>query len=295
MASPAPPLFVREDIAKPENRLNLALFALFNVRAFRRWFLSRLDLPVGAVIYPPQNVNRVRPDFVVVDGEQQVLRWIEVELGPPDEGQLADYRSRLDEDVVCIAGGGAPDLDLDEVARAVSRIQPTLDSQRRYSAQAVLDLIRNAAGATSSASYADPDERLLREPLIAVLLERLPGVLIPGRPSPPPGSILLTTTTQRGWTLRAYSSLEPTYRSVSVMWNRAIGGGRTQVPAAAQLRKYLPHDEQAVESYVEWLREEFGADVSAIGDRQSLAVNESALLSRIDEFAEHLRALARAG
>src|SRR5437879_4506424 len=41
---PAPDLFVREDVAKPENRVNLALFSLMLVPAFRRWFLGRLNL-----------------------------------------------------------------------------------------------------------------------------------------------------------------------------------------------------------------------------------------------------------
>ena len=50
---PPPNLFVNEDVSKPENRVNLALFSLMLVRDIREWLLSRLSLPAESIVYPP--------------------------------------------------------------------------------------------------------------------------------------------------------------------------------------------------------------------------------------------------
>ena len=68
---PVPDPFVNEDIAKPENRTNLALFALMNIPHFSDWIVHRLGLPQDTVIYPPQNVaGNLRPDFVTVSSAE---------------------------------------------------------------------------------------------------------------------------------------------------------------------------------------------------------------------------------
>ncbi|MCX6023158.1 MAG: DUF6508 domain-containing protein [Chloroflexi bacterium] len=63
---PPPDLFVREDVSKPENRVNLALFSLMLVPQFRHRFLRELGLDVDSIVYPPRNVPGGRPDFVVI-------------------------------------------------------------------------------------------------------------------------------------------------------------------------------------------------------------------------------------
>src|SRR5437868_3219466 len=83
---------VREDVAKPENRVNLALFSLMLVPSFRRWFLERLQLDPQSCVYPPRNQPGGRPDFVVVGANGSVLAWIEVELGGENSAQLSAYR-----------------------------------------------------------------------------------------------------------------------------------------------------------------------------------------------------------
>ena len=56
-------LFVNEDVSKPENRVNLALFSVMQQDWFREWFLKSLDLPSDAVVYPPKNVGESSPRF----------------------------------------------------------------------------------------------------------------------------------------------------------------------------------------------------------------------------------------
>ena len=77
-------LFVHEDLSKPENRINVALFELLMLCPFRTWLLDRLCQPQNAVMYPTASVavdaRWLRPDFVVRDGPTlETLAWIEVE------------------------------------------------------------------------------------------------------------------------------------------------------------------------------------------------------------------------
>ena len=297
MTSPPPALFVREHVQAPENRLNLALFALLNVPAFQAWFLRRLYLTDDSLVYPPQNVAGGRPDLVAVHPGGRVLCWIEVELGPPDLAQLNTYRSTLAEPVRCIAGTATDDDDviqLSEIADAVRQIQPRLAGQQRLNAQVLLDLIGLLAGKSGTWNYADPGDGLKQEPLIAALVERLSDQIIFDVPPLPPGKILLSTITQKGWTLRVHSRASKTDRSFSVMWNHALGRGVVRVPSQAWLSRYLPNGNAATE-YMDFLAQAFEVDVSGLRERQSAPVPELGLLERADDFATVLRAMSLAG
>ena len=292
-----PALFIREHVQAPENRLNLALFALLNVPAFHAWFLRRLDLPIGSLVYPPQNVAGGRPDFVAVQPGGGVLCWIEVELGPPDPAQLNMYRTTYAEPVRCIAGTAAGNekvLELREIADAVRQIQSSLDGQQKLHSQVLLDLIGLLAGETAAWNYADPGDRLKQEPLIAALVDRLPGRIIFGVPPFPSGKILLSTITQKGWTLRVHSRVSKTNRSFSVMWNQAAGRGVVRVPSGARLGRYLPNGD-AAEAYAAFLAQAFEVDVSGLREHQSAPVAELELLERSDDFAPLLRTMSLAG
>ena len=299
MKSIPPELFVREHVTAPENRLNLALFALLNVDVFRLWFLHRLNLPDDSVVYPPKNVAGGRPDFVAVRPDGRVLCWIEVELGAPDGPQLDMYYSTLGDRIICIAGHGggdlAPDyLELDEVAEQVARMQAGMNRQQQRSAQVLLELIGLLVRKGQTWDYVDPDDGLRREPLIVALVERLPNQVIFGTPPLPPGKILLSTGTQKAWTLRVYSHTSKTDRSFSVMWNPAVGRGVVRVPSQAWLNRHLPKGGAAAE-YGAWLAEAFDVDVSALTDAQNAPVPELALLERINDFAALLGRMAVAG
>ena len=87
-------LFVKEDVGKSENRINLALFSLMQQDWFREWILKRLCLPADAVVYPTTNVRGRRPDLKVVRNGSE-LAMIEVELGA-NQGQVEDYREHFD-------------------------------------------------------------------------------------------------------------------------------------------------------------------------------------------------------
>lgn len=290
--APAPEPFVREHVQAPENRLNLAMLAMLNVVEFRSWRVDRLQLPVGSVIYPPQNVKGVRPDFVVVEPDGTVHSWIEVELGSPDAVQLKTFRERLDEPVLCIAGADGGDLALGQIAAAVLEIRSGLDEQQAITADMLLKLIELSAGKAASTSYADPEESLRRQPLIAGLAEQLQDRLMFGTPPVPAGKILLSTITQKGWTLRLHSPASQADRSFSVMWNQAVGRGVVSVPAQAALDSYVPNKDAAA-AYGEFLARTAGVDISQLPIRGSASVSEGALLERLDELAAILTVMSQ--
>ena len=291
--SPAPDPFVREHVQAPENRLNLALLALLNVAEFRAWFLKRLNLPHTSVVYPPQNWKGVRPDFVAVQPGGAVRCWIEVELGPPDHAQLKNFRDKLDEPVMCIAGTDAGDLGLGEIATEVRRIQPKLDGQHGLSARMLLDLIGLSTGKPAPASYIDPEDHLKREPLIVALAERLHDRLIFATPPVQPGKILLSTITQKGWTLRLNSPVSQADRSFSVMWNPSVGGGVVRVPSQSRLDRYLPNN-PGTTVFADFLARAVAVNVSQLPDGGSAPVAERELLERVDELAAILTVMSLA-
>ena len=224
----------------------------------------------------------------------EVRCWIEVELGPPDLAQLKNYRATLDEPVICIAGTADGDLSLGEIADGVRQLQPEVDEQQKISAQVLLDLIEQRAGKTETWNYADPEKGLRQEPLIAEMAARLPNRIIFGTPPLLPGNVLVSTISQKAWTLRVYSHASKTDRSVSVMWNPAVGRGVVRVPSQALLSRCLPKREAAAE-YASWLAKEFEVDVASLEEGESAPVSERSLLERADELATLLEAMSLAG
>lgn len=47
-------IFVNEDLSRPENRINVALFGLMAQDWFRTWLLRSLDMPENAIVFPPR-------------------------------------------------------------------------------------------------------------------------------------------------------------------------------------------------------------------------------------------------
>ena len=79
-------VFVNEDVSKPENRVNLALFSLMQQTWFREWFLDKLELATDAVVYPAKTQKEhQRPDFRVATPDGTRSAWIEVELSKNQE------------------------------------------------------------------------------------------------------------------------------------------------------------------------------------------------------------------
>jgi hypothetical protein len=290
---PVPDLFVREDVAKPENRVNLALFSLMLVPTFRRWFLERLRLDPEAYTYPPQNQPGGRPDFVVVAPDGSVLAWIEVELGGENSARLSAYRAALSKPIRSVIGveGYGGDLSLQEIAATVTDMLDELDLQQAMNAGVLVQLIAELAHPPQAAQYIEPGDVTRTDPLIAALDQRLPGRLVFGVPPVRPGTVHVGSMSQRGWTIRVYSTIARGH-SVQLM-NKPTSAISVRVPARDHLNRYLPLAPQAVDRYSN-LMLKLGLDIGKLGPNEHLPVSEELLLSDVDELVNCMRELAMA-
>ncbi|MBI5288199.1 MAG: hypothetical protein HY873_04435 [Chloroflexi bacterium] len=289
LPAPPPEAFANEHITLPENRLNVALFGLMLLDEAKCWLLSRVGEPPSAIIYPPQQVNGVRPDFVVVE-EGRVKAWIEVELGTEDAEQMRVYRDVLSEPVHSVVGdlsaGGT--LSLQELASFVQSMR--LTEQARANASVFVAIVNQLAGQRSRFDYIAPDLSLRDAPLIASLLAHIDDILDIGVPPVTRGRVMLSTVTNRGWTLRVYS--DPAgMKSTTLLWDQSLGRGTIRLPAKDKLEQLLNRDFDAVHDYCDFLKR-CGADVSTISGARSLGINESLLCSRAEALAVHIRRLA---
>jgi hypothetical protein len=256
----------------------------------RAWLLDKWGLPPNACIYPPQQINGVRPDLVVVGEDGAVLTWVEIELGGENAEQMAVYRDVLDAPVRSIVGSVAAsgDLHLQDITSFATTLR--LTTQQQANVRVFTQLVDELAGRTVNFDYIVPNEALLEAPLLAVILPHLQDILVLGVPPVRPGQVMVSTVTNKGWTLRVFS-LQAQMRSTTLLWDQTPGRGIVRIPARDKLEKYLAGDLAAVSGYCDFLRHK-GADVDSVSGTQSLPLAESILCNDAEALATHVRRLA---
>ena len=284
-------MFVREDISKPENRVNLALFSLMQQDWFREWLLERLGMPTNAIVYPPENVRGRHPDLKVSRGGS-TLAWIEVELGT-NAGQAQDYREQFDQPVKTIWGRRctASDLSLEEVADFLCG-KEDLPPQAAKNVEHLHKLIRiGLDGHSSSSERVEVSDEMWNDPLVVALRDRLGGRMERTTVRVGIGHLKADTVGKEGFSLkvnRGDTSGEVALISISA-------GARLIFPSRKKLGRCLPRHRAEVNDYmslISWL----GCDVDVEGDNASphlpLDRNLDRVLHRIDDLARSLGALA---
>ena len=285
-------LFVNEDISKPENRVNLALFSLMQQDWFRVWLLKSLCLPADAVVYPPVNVHSRRPDLKVVrDGS--VLAMIEVELGT-DRGQAEDYRETFhNQEVKTIWGkrksGG--DLSLEEIAEFLEEPR-CLSPQTRMNVQHLGKLIEEGlSGHSPSGERGNVSEQMWEHTLVVALRDRLGDRLVATTDRVGIGHLKADTVGQEGFSLK----VNRRDRSGEVALFSIRGGAHLIFPSRQRLNRCLPNHRAEVDAYMSLITM-MGCDVDVRGEnarpRLSLDPNLDVLLGRVDELARCFEALA---
>ena len=287
-------LFIHEDISKPENRINLALFSLMQQDRIREWLLAKLGLPTDAVVYPPKNRHGIRPDLKVVYA-CSTLAWIEVELGK-DEEQAERYRNTFPEPVKTICGkkidGG--ELSLEEVADYLVE-QTSLPPQVAVNVRHLRELIKDGLEQhSSSPGRGDVSKEMWEHRLVAGLRERLGDKLERTTGSVQIGHLRADTTAtsnNQGFSLRVRST-KSSDGTVSVM---NITSGRSEVafPSSARLMKYLPNHRAEINAYSSLLAE-LGLDIDSYGELHRPSLPLDRVLARLDDLAHCVLALAGA-
>ena len=283
-------LFVNEDISKPENRVNLALFSLMQQDWFREWILKRLCLPADAVVYPPTNVHGRRPDLKVLrDGAE--LAMIEVELGT-NLGQAEDYRKQFDA-VKTIWGRrkSQGDLSLEEVAEFLNEPR-CLSSQTKINVQHLRKLIEEGLSEhSSSGGRGNVSEEMWEHRLVVALRDRLGNRLEATTKRVGIGHLKADTVGKEGFSLKVNRS--DTNGEVALF--SISGGAHLIFPSRQKLNRCLPNHRAEVDAYISLITT-MGCDVDVRGGnarpRLPLDPNLDAVLSKVDELARCFEALA---
>ena len=75
--------------------------------------------------------------------------------------------------------------------------------------------------------------------------------------------------------------------------NKPTASKFVRIPAQDHLNKYLPYGSKAVADYARLMRE-LGLDISKLGPRAHLPVEEDNLMGYIERLADSIRSLAKA-
>ena len=283
-------LFVNEDISKPENRVNLALFSLMQQDWFRTWILKRLCLPADAVVYPPTNVHSRRPDLEVVSQGSEVT-MIEVELGT-NLGQAENYRKQFGS-VKTIWGKrkSRSDLSLEEIAEFLEEPR-CLSQQTKINVQHLRKLIAEGLSVhSSSGERGNVSEEMWEHELVTALSDRLGERLKATTKRVGIGQLKADTVGKEGFSLKVNRRDRTGYVALFSI----SSGARLILPSRRKLNRCLPDRQGEVDAYMSLIIT-MGCDVDAPGESARphlpLDSNLEVVLSEVDKLADCLEALA---
>ena len=283
-------LFVNEDVSKPENRVNLALFSLMQQDWFRIWFLKRLCLPADSVVYPPTNVHSRRPDLKVVSEGSEVA-VIEVELGS-NLGQAEDYRKQFGS-VKTIWGKrkSRSDLSLEEIAEFLEEPR-CLSEQTKINVQYLSKLIVvGSSEHSSSGERYNVSKEMWEHELVMALRHRLGDRLKATTGPVGIGQLKADTVGKEGFSLKVNRGDRAGYVALF-----SINSGTHLIfPSRRKLNRCLPNRQAAVDAYMSLIIT-MGCDVDAPGENARphlyLDSNLESVLGKADDLARCFEALA---
>lgn len=289
-------IFVREDIAKPENRVNLALFHLQMNEAFHHWFCSKLGIPLSSLIYPIKNLSGDRPDLAIKNNGT-LLGYIEVELGDENQPQLSAYRKKYQTEnckVYSITGKSyhRSDLSLEEISEFLSeKINNAAHSQTYLSMLYLRELIDTYSGNTASTARTEVSSEVLNTPFVSRLLDALKNYAPePVQRKAVPGKYYCDTVGEKGFSLRVYSPASSVAtKSLSLL---AISGGRTAIifQSAQKYRKYLSHKNPSdVELFINFIQITLGAPIKTLPENSRCELPISIVTKNLDGLIEVLK------
>jgi len=281
-------VFANEDIAKPENRINLSLFGLFLIDEFRLWFLDQFNLPQDAVVFPSVNLKGgIRPDFAVHNKDDKPIAYIEVEIGKEDIGQLQNYRSILNVPVLSICGKKEHEghLSLLEIYDELKKVKNKINSKQFNKNFTVFEtLIYENVLSYGRERYKSTtiSDNMRNSFLIQKLLDNLDIHEEVGR-TMRPGEFLLETKKEFGFSLRIYSRKSKVRNSLSIM---ARSGGRPRIifPSKQKLETYLPSPKQSAINELSELLRKFGYPIDDLEEKSQARVDISIIENNIERL-----------
>lgn len=283
-------IFVNEDISKPENRVNLALFHFQMNNEFHNWFCEKLKIETSSVIYPIQNTGSIRPDFIVKNGEE-VLGCIEVELGRKNESQNSNYEKKY-KTVFSITGKKehGSHFGLDEIEVFLKeKIIPSSNSQTKLSAEYLVKLIQTY---TTNNSYS---RNFISDKMANTLFVRkLLTSLIDYQPNreqtkAEPNNYYVDTIETEGFSFRVYSPFSKN-KSIS-LFSITKGSDCISFLSAAKYRQYLKHKSNDVNNWIDFITQELKLPINEMPENRRLSISISTVLNNFETLINNIKPL----
>jgi len=287
-------IFVREDIAKPENRVNLALFHFQMDDSFHKWFCAKLNIPETSTIYPTENLSGDRPDYIIRN-DDEIIGYVEVELGDENKSQLASYRSKYESDqikIFSISGKSHhnSDLSLEEISGFLSKQINSFNSeQKKLSAKYLIKLIETYINDIASYSRNPVSEEVLNRPFVNRLLDALKDYQPdPNHKRAVPGQYYCDTNSPKGFSFRVYS-LESTLQTKSISL-LSITKGRDFVTFLSEekYKKYLNHkNDTEINNWLNFIKNTLNLPI----DKKGLNGRIESPINIVDKYLSELVAV----
>lgn len=195
-------IFVREDISKPENRVNLAIFHLLMIDEFKSWFCRKLNIDKSSLIYPVMNSGGNRPDLIIKN-DNKIIGCIEVELGTENTSQIHAYSS-LYENVFTICGLPChnANLSLEEIKDYLKVFDTAyLNQQQKSSITYLVKLIETYIYGFESNVRTNISEKVSEHSFFKIILESLSDLISDDISKIYPGEIVIDTVKDEGFSL----------------------------------------------------------------------------------------------
>ncbi len=273
-------IFVNEDISKPENRVNLALFHLQMVNNFHRWFCNKLNIPASSIVYPTENLSGDRPDYIVKNADK-IIGYVEVELGNENKSQLSQYRNKYENEnikIFSISGKSAhnSDLSLEEVSAFLkNNLDNFANQQIIISAKYLIKLIETFSNNTQKTSRAPVSEEVLNLPFVKKLLDALKDYQPESEQRRAvPGKYYIDTTGTKGFSFRVYSKQSTLPTKSTALFSITKGESDISFQSDWWYRKYLNHkNTEDVENWINSIIYDLRLPIDKIGEKQKFKIS----------------------
>jgi len=264
-------LFVREDISKPENRINLAIFHLMMVDEFREWFYRKLNIDRSSVIYPVTNSGGNRPDMIIKNGSK-TTGCIEVELGSENVSQTQTYSQHY-ERIYTISGlkSHNTDLSLEEVKDFINNVdKSSYNPQQVLSMTYLSKLIETYIYGFESNTRTQISEKVSEHSFFKVIIDSLQDIISDSISKIYPGEIVIDTVKDEGFSLKVYSSLSNNKKLALI----SRSGGRDTIifQSADKYKHYLSDKPEEVIKWIEFVDNELHGNISSLGKNNRISI-----------------------
>jgi len=264
-------MFVREDISKPENRINLAIFHLLMIDEFREWIFNKLNIDVNSTVYPVTNSGGNRPDMIIKNGEK-VIGCIEVEIGNENVSQTLAYSKCYDR-VFTISGlkRHNSDLSLEHVKDFINAAERSkFNSQQILSLNYLSKLIDSYIYGFDTNSRTQISEKVSGHPFFNKIIKELSDLISGDFSKIYPGQIGIDTVKDEGLSLKVYSRLSNNNKLALI----SRSGGRDTIifQSALKYRKYLSNKPEAVERWIEFVDGQLNGDIKTLDENKRVSI-----------------------